>query len=85
MLAVMNNEMKISFGSWLYLKRRYLGLSQADIANALEIRSQTVSNWECDRTIPKLTLDQFGKLQYLLQVTFEEMIKAGRNEIETSE
>ncbi len=43
------------------------------VAYHLGIAESTVRNWEKGRTIPKLRIDQMGKLLNLYSCTFEEL------------
>ena len=85
MVLTMDKDMKLSFGDWLGLRRKHLGISQAEIAEKLGLRSQTISNWERDRTLPTLTPDQTATLCEILQVSIEYLQRASKGEIETSE
>lgn len=42
----------IPFGKQLHTTRTALGMTQDDLALALDVDKQTVSNWECERTQP---------------------------------
>ncbi len=53
--------------------RKQLNLSQRDIADALGITDQTVSNWEQRRTEPKLTIRQTILLCRVLECTLEDL------------
>lgn len=48
-------------------------LTQQDLANALGITGETVSNWERGKAIPTLTIPQFKILLRVLKVTPEEL------------
>ena len=85
MVVTMDKEMKLSFGDWLGLRRRHLGLSQAELAQRLGLRSQTISNWERDRTLPTLTPEQMAILCEMLQVSIDYLRRASKGEIETNE
>ena len=53
--------------------RKQLNLSQRDIADALGITDQTVSNWEQKRTEPKLTIRQTALLCHILECSLEDL------------
>lgn len=53
--------------SELVKRRKELDLTQEDIANAVGVSVQTVSNWENKRAAPRLTIPQFKTLGRLLQ------------------
>lgn len=48
-------------------------LTQQDLADALGVSIETVSNWERGKTIPTLTIPQFKTLLRMLKVTPEEL------------
>ncbi|MEO0409403.1 MAG: helix-turn-helix transcriptional regulator [Cyanobacteria bacterium P01_A01_bin.135] len=48
-------------------------LTQKQIADALGITVQTVSNWEVGRAEPKLTIRQFKALLQILDCSVEEL------------
>jgi transcriptional regulator with XRE-family HTH domain len=77
-------QMQLSFGEWFLLRRRSKQLSQGDIAKALQVTSQTVSNWENGKSVPSLDPDQFFKLCKLLDISMEDLAAAFRGEIDTS-
>ena len=58
--------MQLSFSQWFLIKRRSQELSQDEIAKALGVSKQTISNWEREVTIPTLTIPQIKKLCKLL-------------------
>ena len=53
--------------------RRSQHLTQKQIADALGITVQTVSNWEVGRAEPKLTVRQFKALLQILDCSVEEL------------
>ena len=64
--------MRDSTGSRLKALRIRYGLSQKDLAEQLGYSVSTISNWECDRTIPRadciVDIAQFYKVsvEYIL-------------------
>ena len=62
MLMNLATNLNLSFNEWFLLTRRKRNLSQSDIAEALGVSRQTVSNWEVGRSIPSLTIDQTKEL-----------------------
>jgi transcriptional regulator with XRE-family HTH domain len=48
-------------------------LTQQDLAEALGITPETVSNWERGRAIPTMTVPQFKTLLRVLKVSPEEL------------
>jgi len=71
----------ITFGKWLELKRSEKDLSQADLAEAVGVNRQTISNWESNRTEPTLSIDSTDKLLKVLGANFEELRQAKLGEI----
>jgi DNA-binding XRE family transcriptional regulator len=53
--------------------RKQAGLTQRQIAEALKITDQTVSNWEAGRYEPKLTIHQTQTLCQVLQCRLEDL------------
>ncbi len=65
--------LELSFSQWFLLKRRERDLTQDDIAAALGVSGQTVSNWERGRSIPTLTINQIKALCKILNCTLDEI------------
>lgn len=76
--------MKLSFARWLKLQRDIAGVTQAQIAAALDVRPQTVSNWEKGISIPSLNPEQTRQLCQVLQVDLEVLAKGFRGEVTVS-
>ena len=53
--------------------RKSRDLTQKQIADAVGVTVQTVSNWEVGRAEPKLTIRQFKALLRILQCSVEEL------------
>ena len=53
--------------------RKHVGLTQRQVAEALKITDQTVSNWESNRVEPKLTIHQTQTLCQVLQCGLEDL------------
>ncbi|KAM3101700.1 helix-turn-helix transcriptional regulator [Phormidesmis sp. 146-12] len=53
--------------------RKKLGLTQRQVADAIRVTDQTVSNWEAGRFEPKLTISQTQALCRILQCSLEEL------------
>ncbi len=54
-------------------RRKELGLTQRQIAEAVGVTVQTVSNWETGLYNPKLTLEQVDKLCQVLKADVKEL------------
>lgn len=54
-------------------RRKELGLTQRQIAEAVGVTVQTVSNWETGLYQPKLTLMQAAKLSEILKLEVKEL------------
>ncbi|MEQ8537585.1 MAG: helix-turn-helix transcriptional regulator [Coleofasciculus sp. D1-CHI-01] len=63
----------MSSGRKLMQLRKRLGLTQKQVADAVGVTDQTVSNWEAGRHIPKLYPAQMKMLCDLLNLTLEEL------------
>lgn len=75
-------KMKITFAQWLRLMRDRAGKSQKDVAEALDVKVQTVGNWEGERSIPALNPEQMFRLCQMLDISLEALAKAFRGEME---
>lgn len=53
--------------------RESVGLTQKQIADAVGVTDQTVSNWERGVYIPRLTLRQTSKLCKILNLSVDEL------------
>ncbi|QUY45550.1 helix-turn-helix transcriptional regulator [Acaryochloris marina] len=69
-------NLELSFSQWFLLTRRTQGLTQDDVAEALGISGQSVSNWERGRSIPTLTIDQIKTLCRILNCTLDDIPNA---------
>ncbi|MCG9890943.1 MAG: helix-turn-helix domain-containing protein [Thermosynechococcaceae cyanobacterium MS004] len=76
--------MQLDFAQWFLLRRRSKKLSQADIAQELQVTAQTVSNWENAKSVPTLDPVQFYKLCLLLDVSVQDLAAAFSGESNTS-
>lgn len=61
------------FESALVRFRILRGITQKDLAEALGVNEQTVSNWEVGRTEPKLSPKQYKALLRILQITSDQL------------
>ena len=53
--------------------RKRLGLTQKQVADAVGVTDQTVSNWEAGRFEPRLTISQMQALCRILQCSLDEL------------
>jgi len=63
----------MSSGKKLMQLRKRLGLTQKQVADAVGVTDQTVSNWEAGRFEPRLTIGQTQALCRILQCPLEEL------------
>jgi DNA-binding XRE family transcriptional regulator len=73
MATILRERVDLVFGEWLSIQRSRASLTQAQLADALGVSGQTVSNWEKGRTIPTLTIAQTKKLLALLNTTLADV------------
>lgn len=55
--------------NWLVSMRKQLGLTQDDVARALDVTTRTIINWENGHHEPRLTIRQVKKLCRVLQIS----------------
>jgi DNA-binding XRE family transcriptional regulator len=60
-------------GRELMRLRKRLGLTQKQVADAVGVTDQPVSNWEAGRFEPKLTISQMQALCRVLQCSLDEL------------
>jgi transcriptional regulator with XRE-family HTH domain len=73
---MVNAEEPITFA---YLRKR-AGLTQRQIAIAMDVTVGTISQWENGGQRPRLFPEQFQKLLQILKCTLEEFVEAFRQE-----
>lgn len=61
-----------TFGENLKKERQLAGLTQGDLAQAIGVKQQQVSQWECDKVEP--TLYNIIAIVRVLGITFEDLI-----------
>lgn len=69
----MSDKDKANERSNLVQLRQEVGLTQEEFARWLGVTSQTVSNWENGRAVPRLTIPQFKVLCEILKKRPEEL------------
>ncbi len=62
-----------SLGEKLKQRRKWLNLTQQQVADELGVTITTVQNWEADRHIPKLYPKQMKALCDILKFTVEDL------------
>jgi DNA-binding XRE family transcriptional regulator len=60
-------------GRELMRLRKRLGLTQKQVADAVGVTDQSVSNWEAGRFEPRLTISQMQALCRVLQCSLDEL------------
>ncbi|WP_036487195.1 helix-turn-helix transcriptional regulator [Myxosarcina sp. GI1] len=73
--------MKLSFAQWFKLRRDLADVTQAQVAKVLNVRPQTVSNWEKGVSKPSLNPEQTLKLCSILKISLEDLVKGFRGEV----
>ncbi|MBQ4577626.1 MAG: helix-turn-helix transcriptional regulator [Clostridia bacterium] len=71
----------MQLGETIYRLRTGRGMSQGDLADALEVSRQSVSKWETGGAIPDL--DKLVKMSALFGVTLDELVKGETPAAET--
>lgn len=67
-----------SFGQRLKTLRKEAGVSQSYIADHIGVSTQSISNWECDNTMPDIS--QIIPLAALLSISTDYLLGVGTNE-----
>jgi DNA-binding XRE family transcriptional regulator len=75
MFLKMAAQLNVTFSQWFLLKRRSLGLTQDQIAEKLGVSAQTISNWEKERSVPNLTINQIKDFCEILQCSLDQIPK----------
>ncbi len=68
----------MNIGENIYKYRTSSGMSQTDLANALEVSRQSVSKWENNSAVPDL--DRIVKMSRLFGVTLDELVFGNKGE-----
>lgn len=77
-VGVQQLPVKLKFSEWLKITRDRASITQARLASELDVKPQTISNWENGVSTPSLDPEQTHKLCLLLNVTLEDLAKAYR-------
>lgn len=65
--------MELTLGERLRIARDRAGLTQAQLGEALGVRTQTVGNWERNATEPTLPLSKVRVLCDRLEMSFDDL------------
>ena len=76
-----NGGIFVELGERIYTMRAARGLSQTDLADALEVSRQSVSKWETGASVPEL--DKLMKLSQLFGVSLDELVTGQSPEAST--
>ena len=71
----------MTLGQNIYRLRTERGLSQGDLAEALDVSRQSVSKWETDGSVPEL--EKLLRLSELFHITLDELVKGSDGAAET--
>lgn len=63
----------MSLGQNIYSQRSAHGMSQGDLADALDVSRQSISKWETDTSVPEL--DKLLRMADIFGVTLDELVK----------
>lgn len=77
-LEQLEDEKMTNFGEFLYKLRKERGLTQADLADKLDITNKAVSKWETGESFPETSL--LVPLANILNVTVDELLRGQKNE-----
>ena len=64
--------MESSFGEKLKLERQQAGMTQRELAEAIGVKQQQLSQWECDKVEP--TLSNIIAILKALHISFEDLV-----------
>lgn len=67
---------KQSFGTYIAAKRKQLGMTQADLAEKMNVTDKAVSKWERDLSYPDVAT--LPKLAEIFNVTVDELLREGQ-------
>lgn len=73
---------KKTIGSFIAVLRKSNGITQQELADRLGVSNKTVSKWECDDSLPDLTL--IPVIAEIFNVTTDEILTGGRINKEVS-
>ncbi len=64
--------------------RKRVGLTQRQVAIALDKKVQTISDWERRKASPRLTFSETKKMMEIFGCTLEDLIEAYEDSVEAS-
>ena len=70
----------MNFGEVLQTKRKSMGLTQEDLADKLFVSSETISNWETNKTTPDI--DNVIRISQLFDISLNNLLLEGSNMVE---
>ena len=65
--------MNKSFGEKLKIERQLAGMTQKELAEAIGVKQQQLSQWECDKVEP--TLSNIVALLKALHISLEDLVE----------
>ena len=71
----------MTLGQNIYRLRTERGLSQGDLAEALDVSRQSISKWETDGSVPEL--EKLLRLSELFHISLDELVKGSDGTVET--
>lgn len=72
--------MSNQLGQSMLKLREKAGLTQRQVALAVGVTDQTVSNWETGQRVPRLSPEQTFKLCQALNCELKDLINGGKND-----
>lgn len=69
----------MELGEHIYQLRSARGMSQSDLADALEVSRQSISKWETGGSVPEL--DKLMKISELFGITLDELVTGEKPEV----
>lgn len=71
---------KQTIGAFIAALRKAKGLTQKELAELLNVSDKAVSRWECDQTVPDLTL--IPLIADIFEITADELLRGARSKNE---
>lgn len=67
---------KQTMGAFISALRKSKGITQKELADMLSVSDKAVSRWECDQTVPDISL--LPLIADIFEITVDELIRGGR-------